>query len=76
MTKRNSQEQWKTAHGLAEYTREQLDLLIDGAVEPSTTRVVINGISKVVKLAQVRLEHAKLTGRLGKGSDKLPNLKL
>ena len=55
-------------------SRKILQELRDGVVTPESARVQAQLLRSEVTSLKLRLEHAKLTGRLTSGSDEMPDV--
>jgi len=67
---------WKTTSELLSSVRQATDRLISGETAVDQSHAEARLLGTAGKIMAIRLEHAKLTGRLSQGSDVLPDFKL
>ena len=67
---------WKTISGILEAMEEAHDRLLSDEVTVDKSFAESRLFGVAIKTIDLRLHHAKLTGRLVAGSDELPDVKL
>lgn len=67
--------QWKTSDDLLEEIQTLFDELRSGTVDVENARVLGNLLKQGVKVVEIEVSHARMTGRLKDGSKAVPGFR-